>query len=216
VVWSVGGNAFAFIIVSLLTDRDALERLQGTLFVDVYRSAGGAPSGLTTSEASSEDLFVLAQRILGSGPASRLIDEMARHQGQSGGLPHATDAVIARLERELAGSIGATSAHAMMTRLAIAAAAAIWAAFLMPTAVAQQMACAPRSVVVKALSSAEYNEEVIARGIIDGRMFKLWRSPKGTFSATLIFTHEFLPPTDTTNSQPWQASYTVPHSLLFL
>ncbi|MBV40375.1 MAG: hypothetical protein QGG19_14855 [Alphaproteobacteria bacterium] len=131
VVWSVGGNAFAFIIVSLLTDRDALERLQGTLFVDVYRSAGGAPSGLTTSEASSEDLFVLAQLILGSGPASRLIDEMARHQGQSGGLPHATDAVIARLERELAASIGATSAHAMMTRLAIAAgvggaAAATW------------------------------------------------------------------------------------------
>jgi len=72
-----------------------------------------------------------------------------------------------------------------MTRLAIAAAAAIWAAFLMPTAAAQQMACAPRSVVVKALSSAEHNEEVIARGIIDGRMFELWRSPKGTFSATL-------------------------------
>jgi hypothetical protein len=73
----------------------------------------------------------LAQLILGSGPASRLIDEMARHQGQSGGLPHATDAVIARLERELAASIGATSAHAMMTRLAIAAgvggaAAATW------------------------------------------------------------------------------------------
>jgi hypothetical protein len=44
---------------------------------------------------------------------------------------------------------------------------------------------APRAAVVKALSSAEHNEEVIARGIIDGRMFELWRSPKGTFSATL-------------------------------
>ena len=118
VVWSVGGNAFAFVIVSLLTDRDVLERLQGTLFVDVYRSAGGAPSGLTTSEASTEDLFVLAQRILGGGPASRLFDEMARQQGQGDGLPHATDAVIARLERELAGSIGAASAHAMVTRIA--------------------------------------------------------------------------------------------------
>ncbi len=118
VVWSVGGNAFAFVIVSILTEGDVLERFQGTLFVDVYRSTGGAPSGFATSEANSEDLFVLAQRILGSDPARRLFDEIARSQGRTGGLPHATDAVIARLERELAGSIGAASAHAMVTRIA--------------------------------------------------------------------------------------------------
>ncbi len=119
VVWSVGANAVMFMAVSSLTQSDELERLQGTLFVDVYRSAGGAPSGFASGSAQSEDLFVLAQRILGPDPARRLFDEMASTQGTTtSGLPHPTDTVIARLERELAGSIGAASAHAMVTRIA--------------------------------------------------------------------------------------------------
>ena len=51
-------------------------------------------------------------------PARRLFDELAQSQGLGSGLPHATDTLIARLEREFAGSIGATSAHAMVTRIA--------------------------------------------------------------------------------------------------
>ncbi|MEM8949103.1 MAG: sensor histidine kinase [Pseudomonadota bacterium] len=117
VVWSIGANALVFIVVSSFTQSGELERLQAALFVDVFRSTGGAPSGFSAGTATSEDLFVLAQRILGALPARRLFDEMARAQGTAG-LPHATDAVIARLERELAGSIGAVSAHAMVTRIA--------------------------------------------------------------------------------------------------
>ncbi|MEM7043257.1 MAG: sensor histidine kinase, partial [Pseudomonadota bacterium] len=120
VVWSIGANALTFVMVSSLTQPGDLERLQGALFVDVDvdRSAGGALSGFSSGSADSEDLFVLAQRILGADPARRLFDEMARAQGTVRGLPHATDAVIARLERELAGSIGAVSAHAMVTSIA--------------------------------------------------------------------------------------------------
>ncbi|MBL4720792.1 MAG: sodium:solute symporter, partial [Alphaproteobacteria bacterium] len=118
VVWSVGGNALIFLVVSCLTKPGVLERMQATLFVDVYRSAGGAPASFAINVDDTEDLFVLAQRILGSDPARRLFDEMARAQGLTDGLPHATDALIARLERELAGSIGAASAHAMVTRVA--------------------------------------------------------------------------------------------------
>jgi Na+/proline symporter/nitrogen-specific signal transduction histidine kinase len=117
VVWSIGANALTFILVSSLTQPSDLERLQGALFVDVDRSAGGGFSGFSAGTADSEDLFVLAQRILGADPARRLFDEMARAQGTAKGLPHATDAVIARLERELAGSIGAVSAHAMVTSI---------------------------------------------------------------------------------------------------
>ncbi len=118
VVWSVGMNALVFLIVSCLTRASMLERLQATLFVDVYRSAGGAPVRVATTSAGAEDLFVLAQRILGTEPARRLFDEMARVQGVSRELPHVNDAVIARLERELAGSIGAASANAMVQRIA--------------------------------------------------------------------------------------------------
>jgi signal transduction histidine kinase len=120
VVWSIGANALTFLIVSSLTQPHDLERLQGALFVDVDvdRSAGSAFSGFASGSADSEDLFVLAQRILGTDPAKRLFDEMAKAQGTVRGLPRATDAVIARLERELAGSIGAVSAHAMVTSIA--------------------------------------------------------------------------------------------------
>ncbi len=118
VVWSVGLNTLTFLVVSSLSEADVLERLQGTLFVDVYRSAGGAPSSFAAGMADSEDLFVLAQRILGAGPARRLFDELSRAQGVESALPHPTDTLIARLEREFAGSIGAASAHAMVTRIA--------------------------------------------------------------------------------------------------
>ena len=51
-----------------------------------------------------------------------------------------------------------------MTRLAIAAAAALMAAFLMP-AQAQQMLCAPRSAVVEGLSGPDHRERPIYRGL---------------------------------------------------
>ncbi|MEM1044959.1 MAG: sensor histidine kinase [Pseudomonadota bacterium] len=118
VIWSVGINTLVFVTISSLTRADDLERLQGGQFVDVYRSAGGSPTLITAGTAHSEDLFVLAQRILGRDPARRLFDEMARTQGTASGLPYPSDAMIARLERELTGSIGAASAHAMVTGIA--------------------------------------------------------------------------------------------------
>ncbi|MEM7168567.1 MAG: sensor histidine kinase [Pseudomonadota bacterium] len=118
VVWSVGLNALTFVVVSSLTNPDALERLQAGIFVDAFRTAGGTSSSFAAGTAQSEDLFILAQRILGAQPARILFDEMAREQGTATGLPHPTDAVISRLERELSGSIGAASAHAMVTRIA--------------------------------------------------------------------------------------------------
>ncbi len=118
VVWSVGMNALVFLAVSCLSQPSSLERLQSTLFVDVFRSTGGGPVRIGAGTAESDDLLTLAQRILGPQPATRLFAEMARAQGLSSGLPHATDAVIDRLERELAGSIGAASAHALVTRIA--------------------------------------------------------------------------------------------------
>ena len=117
-VWSVGANALVFLIVSGLSDASPLERIQGALFVDVFRSdAGGAPR-VFEGLATSEDLFVLAQRILGAVPARALFDGMAQGQGRATGLPQPSNAVIARLERELAGSVGAASAHAMVSRVA--------------------------------------------------------------------------------------------------
>lgn len=117
VIWSVGCNALAFIAVSSLTGASALERLQGALFVNVYRTTGGETSGILQHSVDTEDLHLLAQRILGREHARRLFEEMAQAQDANHGMPRVTDLVIARLERELAGSIGAASAHAVVTRI---------------------------------------------------------------------------------------------------
>jgi len=117
-VWSIGANALAFLVVSGLSDARPLERLQGALFVDVFRGATGGTPRVVEGVVTSEDLFVLAQRILGTEPARALFDDMAHGQGRATGLPRPTDAVIARLERQLAGSVGAASANAMVSRVA--------------------------------------------------------------------------------------------------
>ncbi|MEM9144751.1 MAG: sensor histidine kinase [Pseudomonadota bacterium] len=115
-IWSLGINVLLFVVVSQLSRPAALELVQSAEFVDVFRTPGPEARPLIRREAAAEDLFILAQRILGAEPARRLFEDMARAQGRERGLPVPTDEVIARLERELAGSVGAASSHAMVSR----------------------------------------------------------------------------------------------------
>lgn len=117
VIWSVGANTLVFVAVSSLTTAGGLERLQASLFVNIDRATGEVGASVPASATDTEDLFLLAQRILGTEPSRKLFDEMAKEQGKTG-LPYATEAVISRLERELSGSIGAASAHAMVMGIA--------------------------------------------------------------------------------------------------
>jgi Na+/proline symporter/nitrogen-specific signal transduction histidine kinase len=116
--WSLGVNTAALVLVSLCTRQSPLERLQGTLFVDVFRSESSQTLGLVRRSAAGADLFILAQRILGATPAAALFRDAARLQGKQSSLPDPTPVFISRLERELAGSLGAASAHAMVGRIA--------------------------------------------------------------------------------------------------
>jgi Na+/proline symporter/nitrogen-specific signal transduction histidine kinase len=116
--WSLSLNTFLLVGASLVREPRPLEWLQSALFVDVFRTSPGEAHRFVQRSAASEDLFILAQRILGTEPARILFNEAAAEQGISSGLPDATDAFIARLERELAGSVGAASAHAMVGQAA--------------------------------------------------------------------------------------------------
>jgi len=116
--WSMTLNVTLFIVGSLLSTPRPLERIQASQFVDVFRLDKATGSYLVSRSATSEDLFTLAQRILGADPAQRLFSEMARQQGKAHGLPDATDGLVQTLERELAGSVGAASAHAMVSQIA--------------------------------------------------------------------------------------------------
>ncbi|MCG6884138.1 MAG: sodium:solute symporter, partial [Silicimonas sp.] len=116
VFWSLLLNSFAFCVVSLLTFPTPLERLQGAAFVNVFRYAGGA-AGWSGSAADAEDLLMMSQRILGSDEAHALFVAEAQRQGKSGYLPDVTPAFLERVERELAGSVGAATAHAMLMQI---------------------------------------------------------------------------------------------------
>ncbi|UUX51625.1 sensor histidine kinase [Nisaea acidiphila] len=116
--WSLSANVALFILGSLVFEPKPLERLQGTLFVDVFRTPAGDEHRFIRRSASAEDLFILAQRILGAEEALRLFREFAAGQGLDGDFPQPTDAFIAHLERRLAGSIGAASARAMISQIA--------------------------------------------------------------------------------------------------
>ncbi len=116
VFWSMLLNTGAFVLVSILTFPNPLERLQGAQFVNVYDYSSGARVW-SQSAAQAEDMLVMAQRILGGGEAQRLFQAEAQSQGKEGFLPDVTPDFIDRLERELAGSVGAATAHAMIGQL---------------------------------------------------------------------------------------------------
>ncbi len=116
VLWSMLFNTLAVFAGSVLSFPSPLERLQGAQVVDVFAHSD-SPKGWGQGTAEAEDLLVMAQRILGSAQAHRLFEGQARLQGTAGYLPEVTPDFLHRLERELAGSVGAATAHAMIGQI---------------------------------------------------------------------------------------------------
>lgn len=115
VFWSMTANVVALVGVSLLTAPSALERVQAVQFINVFGQTGQRRAALPI--VTSEDLFILAQRILGRMEAARLFNKTAEEQGKSSGLPEPTVEFLATLERELSGAVGAATSHAMIGQL---------------------------------------------------------------------------------------------------
>ncbi|MDQ2091387.1 ATP-binding protein [Marimonas arenosa] len=116
ILWSMVLNTLAFVAVSLVSFPSPLERLQGAQFVDVFQHSGGRQSW-TGGMAQSEDLLIMAQRIMGAGDAQRLFQREAQRQGLAGYLPEPSPDFLNVLERELSGSVGAATAHAMVGQI---------------------------------------------------------------------------------------------------
>ncbi|HEX9859346.1 MAG TPA: ATP-binding protein, partial [Paracoccaceae bacterium] len=116
--WSLALNATAFSIGSILTFPEPLERVQGAAFVNVFDAEATGPRGWVQGQAEPEALLVMAQRILGDEAALSLFEAEARAQGKAGYLPDPTAEFVEGLERRLAGSVGAATAHAMISQLA--------------------------------------------------------------------------------------------------
>lgn len=116
VFWSISLNALIFFLVSMLGIPSPLERLQGAQFVNIFEHSSRAPSWIAGG-AKSEDLMVMAQRILGAREAQGLFAREAEKQGLTGVLPEPNSTFLQVLERELSGSVGAATAHAMIGQI---------------------------------------------------------------------------------------------------
>lgn len=114
--WSLSLNTLAFVAVSLVTFPNPMERLQGAQFVNVYDHSG-AGTGWNKGAAEAEDLLIMSQRIIGPKEAQLLFQSETALQGKSGYLPDITPGFLQRLERELTGSVGAATAHAMVAQI---------------------------------------------------------------------------------------------------
>ncbi|EPX85621.1 ATP-binding protein [Salipiger mucosus] len=114
--WSMALNTAGFVAASLASFPTPLERLQGAQFVHVFDHSP-SPRSWTGGAAQAEDLMIMAQRILGAPDARALFEREARRQGLHGGLPDPTPGFLETLERELAGSVGAATAHAMVGQI---------------------------------------------------------------------------------------------------
>ncbi|MBY4892545.1 sodium:solute symporter [Rhodobacteraceae bacterium N5(2021)] len=123
-VLSLGVNTALFILGSLFSFPSPLERLQGAQFVNVFDHSR-ALRGWRGAVGTADDLLIMAQRIMGSARAGRLFADVAEGQGRDGDLPEPTPEFLERLERELAGSVGAATAHAMVAQITGAAAVSV-------------------------------------------------------------------------------------------
>ena len=121
--WSLCLNALAFVVGSLVSFPSPVERVQSAQFVYVYdlgrghESPGARGWSREAAENEAEDLLAMSQRILGGAEAQGFFEAATRRQGKGGILPDPTPDFLDRLERELAGSVGAATAHAMIAQV---------------------------------------------------------------------------------------------------
>ena len=117
VFWSMAANTGAYILVSLFTRQDTIERVQAIAFVDVFRRPPGEAQ-IWRRSAAVDELYALLQRFIGPERATRAFRDYARKHGKNiGDRAEADTELIAFVERLLAGSIGAASASAMVAAI---------------------------------------------------------------------------------------------------
>ncbi|RAH99522.1 sodium:solute symporter [Acuticoccus sediminis] len=109
---SIGLNVMVYLVVSLATAGGVVDELQATVFVDALRRGGAEPT--LRRSASRRELMRLARRILGPQRADEVFAAMRTTTDEA-----ADSTLIAQVERELAFAVGTSSAHTLVTQIAI-------------------------------------------------------------------------------------------------
>jgi signal transduction histidine kinase len=115
VFWSLFVNIGLLVGVSLFARQRDIDRIQGALFVDIFRQAGRAPD-FWRGRATAGDLRALLARFLGPERAQRALTEYGERRGRvTRPEEQAPPDLVSHAERLLAGHIGAASARVMMS-----------------------------------------------------------------------------------------------------
>jgi Na+/proline symporter/nitrogen-specific signal transduction histidine kinase len=120
-IWSMVANLGAYVAVSLMHAPSAEEHRQASLFVDVFkRPAEAGAVRFWRGTASAPELFNLLARFVGLRAASDAFADYASQRGierpeAKAEVAHTADADLVHfVEKQLAGVIGAASAHIMI------------------------------------------------------------------------------------------------------
>jgi Na+/proline symporter/nitrogen-specific signal transduction histidine kinase len=115
-LWSMIVNVGAYVGVSLLAGRDAQDERQAIVFVDAYRHSETPGAPFWRGTASATELHRLLTRFIGPEPADAAFREYARSRDLAwpGEALQADPNLVHFVEMQLAGAIGAASAHIMV------------------------------------------------------------------------------------------------------
>jgi signal transduction histidine kinase len=117
-IWSMIANVGAYVGVSLTGRQSAAEHSQAALFVDVFTQTGERGT-LWRSTTSAAALQTLLARFLGPSRAAELFRSYATTRGLRSVDELEADAELLNFaELQLAGTIGAASAHTMVATVA--------------------------------------------------------------------------------------------------
>lgn len=115
VLLALAVNLLLMMLISLMDFPEPAERLQSLSFV--HAVAPDAAAGEASPAVQPESLLTLAGRIWGTEAALATFRRAAEAQGKGGYLPDLTPRFLADFERLLAGTVGAATAAALMTRV---------------------------------------------------------------------------------------------------
>src|SRR6185369_13989149 len=115
-IWSMIANVGAYAAISLLGTHDAQEARQASVFVDAYRQAETPGASFWRGTASASELHRLLTRFIGADSADAAFREFARDRKLDwpAGALQADANLVHFVEMQLAGAIGAASAHIMV------------------------------------------------------------------------------------------------------
>lgn len=111
--WTMLANIGSYILVSLWSEQNVLERSQAVSFVDIFDQAPEESFNVWRGQATVQALRDLLARILGPGRAQRELDLYAQQRGLDWSLMRDADPeLVTYAEKLLAGAVGTASARA--------------------------------------------------------------------------------------------------------